>query len=108
MDGAIAGELGDRHFNGDGIHVETCYSVRSEVLGIIGVLILRQPAWNSCPKCARTEIERVKSSAKIDIKRIVNGPGENFDAVAEIVNALLGQVVIIRHGARTDVGRDSE
>src|SRR5262249_8688552 len=50
------------------------------------------------------EIEGVEGGAEIDEEGIVDGAGEDADAVVQSVNSLLRERGVVRHGAGTDVG----
>src|SRR5262249_18087009 len=91
-------EPGDRNLKHDGIHVKTGHCVRSIVMGI--VTIYRRSEHSAY---SHAEVQGVKRRAEINEEWIIDGAGKNAYATAEVVNSLIEEGLIVRHGLRANV-----
>ena len=72
------------------------------------VLRVRQHSGNARPKSAGAEIERIERRPEVDVKRIIDGSGEYPDAATELIDPLPGEIFVVGHGPRADVGRNGK
>ena len=55
---------------------------------------------------SHAEVQRVKCRTEINKERIVHGPGKHPNSIAKLVDPLIKQRLIVRHGLRTYVRGD--
>ena len=90
----------DRDLDGDGVHVEAGDVIGRDVHGVVVVVHLRQHAAAGFGP----EVQRVEGGAEVDVERVVGRAGEHADAVAEVVDALVVERLVVGHRARAHVG----
>ena len=93
----------DGNFQHDGVHVEAGYSIGSVIVSIISILRCRQHAADS-----HAEVEGVEGRAQVDVERIIHSSREDANIVAQVVNCLVEQRLVIRHSPRAHVGWNRE
>src|SRR5574341_1838322 len=99
---SIASEHGDRHFNGDHVHIEPCYVVTAaEVPSVISVLF-------RCFNSPITKVKRIKCRSKINIEGVISRSGKNANSIVQSVDTLLGQGRIVRHSPWANVRWDGK
>jgi hypothetical protein len=97
----IARQELQRDLDGDGVHVVARHVVRRDVHRVVLVVHLRQHAAAGFGP----EVQRVEGAAEVDVERIVGRAGEAANAVAEVVDALVVERLVVRHRARAHIGR---
>src|SRR5262249_32224402 len=99
--GLVAGDGADRQLDGYRIDVEAAEAVVAEGIGIIvGILGGAQERQRLA-----AQVDGVEHGAEIDIEGLVALAGEDAD-VAVLIDALRGQVLIVRYRAGAGVGGD--
>ena len=88
-----------------GVDVEAGHVVGSEVVDVVLVLGVAQHAGDAGVEAVGAQVEGVEGGAEIDPEGIFHGAGEDPDAVAQVVDPLVGQGRVVGHGARAGVGR---
>src|SRR5208283_4262027 len=97
---AVHRQHGDGNFQHDRVHVEARDCVGSEVVLVVVVFLFAHHASDSHAK-----VQGVKRRAQVDVEGIIYRPGEHSHTVAQVVDPLLEQGVVIGHGARAYIGR---
>src|SRR5690242_15847373 len=94
----VHGQHSRRNFQDNRVDIETSNCIRRVVVLIIAVNL-----WRAHSADSHAEVERIKSSAEINKKRIVDRPSEYANPIAEFVDPLIEKGVVIRHSPRTNV-----
>src|SRR5215469_9628888 len=103
MDSSIYSKHGDRNFQHDRVDVETSNRVGSKVVPVVCI-------FSSPENSARihAKVEGIKSCAKIDVEGIVDRSRKYANIVAQIIDTLLKQLLVLGHRAWSDIGRDGK
>src|SRR5262249_42328779 len=97
---SIYSEHGYGYFENDGIYVVAGHGVRGVITFVVCIHRRAKDPTNS-----HAEVQRVESRAQVNEEWVVDRSGKNADAIAEIIDSLLKQTVVARHGARARVAR---
>ncbi len=100
MNLAVHGQHRDRHFQHDGVNVVAADRVRSVVAIVVGIDCRGKDRTHSVAK-----VDRVEECAQINEERIVCGSCPYADSIAEGIDALVEERLVVRHGQRTHIGR---
>ena len=99
---AIDRQHGDGNFQHHRVDVEASHRIGRVIVRVVRVFCGRKYAAYS-----HSEVQSIESRAQIDEERVIGRSGPNAQVVAQAIDSLVEQGLIVGHGQRADVGRNS-
>src|SRR5438128_524580 len=84
----------------NGVDVKTRHCVGSIVVRVVCISCGGQHTSH-----AHAEVQRVKGCPQVDVERVIDRSCEYAYAVAQVINSLFEQILVVRHRLWADVGR---
>src|SRR6516164_2869564 len=103
MDLAVHSQHADGNFKNNGVDVEA----RNRIGSVVALIVRIDVGWQNPPH-PHAEVKRVEGSAEVDVERIIDRSGKHSHAVSQVIDALVEQVLILRHGEWPYVGRHGQ